>query len=176
MIFIRPGSPITGVDTASRAAKCVHNARVTLRIDADRKVTSGTCDCCGTPRADVTGFVNKDGVGAYAIYFAHCYHHQGEHEAWIDVIFDAEWDPEHPTRPGKARVTFGCRVGPVKGVAGNACTLVSAADVAPDSPMFGKKLNREEAQAHPWLPLYWEAIDLILTDDPTVDQHMHGSA
>jgi hypothetical protein len=72
-------------------------------------------------------------------------------------------------------VTFGCRVGPVEGVDGNACTLVPAAEKASDSPMYGTKLTRDEALAHPWLPLYWEVIDLIMEADQTVSRHFHGT-
>jgi hypothetical protein len=54
----------------------------------------------------VRAFITKDG-DAYAIVFAACHVHDGEREAWIDVIlgtFSSDDDPD--------RVSFGARVGP----------------------------------------------------------------
>ncbi|KAB8190238.1 hypothetical protein FH608_035255 [Nonomuraea phyllanthi] len=145
-----------------------------LRIDPDRDIKTGTCDCCRTPFERVTGFVNNDD-GAYAIYYASCYHHDGIHEAWIDVIIDDAWVPDDPvSRPGANRVTFGCRVGPVENSPVPACSLVTGAAVAPDEPFYGRKLTRDEALAHPWLSDYWETIDHILENDLTVRQHLYG--
>lgn len=145
---------------------------MSLTIDPERQVEAGSCACCTTPYDRVTGFINSEESGAYAIYYASCYHHQGVHEAYIDVILDDDWDPEHPaSRPGPRRATFGCRVGPVDGQDGPACSLVPAASVAPDDPLYGHKLTRDEALAHPWLAAYWQTIDLILLEDPTVHAH-----
>jgi len=147
---------------------------VRLEIDPERKVHTGTCDCCGTPFERITGFINNDD-GAYAIYYASCYHHDGVHEAWIDVVFDDAWDPDDPVTPtGSNRVTFGCRVGPVANNPNPACTLVPAASVAPDKPLYGHKLNRDEALQHPWLSAYWQTVDHILEHDTTIRQHLYG--
>lgn len=146
-----------------------------LRIDPQRNIETGVCDCCQTPFERVTGFINNDN-GAYAIYYASCYHHDGVHEAWLDVILDDQWAPDAPvSRPGPDRVTFGCRVGPVANSPMPACTLVTAATVAPDTPFYGRKLTREAALAHPWLPDYWKTIDHILEHDPTVTHHLYGT-
>lgn len=147
---------------------------VELVIDPDRQVKSLACDCCETPFDRVTGFINNEN-GAYAIYFASCYHHDGVHDAWIDVIMDDHWDADAPaTRPGAGRVTFGCRVGPVEGHDGVACSLVGAAQLAADIPLYGRKLSRDEALDHPWLVAYWDTVDHILENDPTVSAHLYG--
>ncbi|GII57883.1 hypothetical protein Pth03_62720 [Planotetraspora thailandica] len=148
---------------------------MTLRINPTREPASGVCDCCQTPFERVNGFVNDDD-GICGIYYASCYHHNGMHEAWIDVIMDDAWDQEHPaTHPGPDRVTFGCRVGPVEGRPAPACSLVTGAEVAPDDPLYGRKLTREHALAHPWLPGYWAVVDHILEHDQTVNRHLYGA-
>ncbi|GAB1822855.1 hypothetical protein HerbRD11066_60190 [Herbidospora sp. RD11066] len=145
-----------------------------MQIDPDRKVTADTCDCCGTDSDRVTGFINNDD-SAYAIYFANCYHHDGVHEAWIDVILDDAWDREDiVNQPSPNRVTFGCRVGPIEGHPAPMCSLVAAASVRADEPLYGRKLDREAALGHPWLADYWQTVDHILENDATIHRHLYG--
>ncbi len=133
------------------------------------------CGCCEVPFERVTGFVNSE-AGAFAIYYASCYHHHGMHEAYIDVIIDNAWDPDDPvSHPGPDRVTFGCRVGPVGDPPNIACSLVDAASVAPDTPLYGRKLDPDQARQHPWVSQYWETIDHILEHDATVRTHLYGT-
>lgn len=137
-------------------------------------MNAGTCACCETPFERVTGFING-AEGAYAIYYASCYHHQGMHEAYIDVILESHWDQDDlVNRPSPDRVTFGCRVGPIEGHPGIACSLVTGAAVAPDSPLYGHKLEPDQAREHPWLAAYWETVDHILAHDETVASHFQG--
>jgi hypothetical protein len=168
---VRHNAPPTGTPPPEHA----HNSIVTLRIAPDRNIKTGVCDCCQTPFDRVTGFITNND-GAYAIYHASCYHHHGIHEAWIDMIMDDAWAPERPVSgPGPNRVTFGCRVGPVEGQPTPACSLVRGAEVAPDDLLYGRKLTREEALAHPWLSGFWAAIDHVLENDTTVHQHLYGT-
>ena len=51
------------------------------------------------------------------------------------------------------------------------CSLVAAASVAPDDPLYGVKLDRHAALAHPWLPAFWEVVDLVLVTDAVVNEH-----
>jgi hypothetical protein len=150
-----------------------HNVAV-LQIDPGYTVADSTCDCCGGQRRQARGFVHKHDVGKYAIFFATCYHHDGIHEAWIDVISDDEWGVDHLSTPCDRRVTFGCRVGPVEGNPLPACSLVDAASVAPDDPFYGHKLSRPEALGHPLLPQYWEVVDHLLEMEPMVHDHLYG--
>ncbi|MFD9551687.1 hypothetical protein ACFWBG_30270 [Nocardia salmonicida] len=146
-----------------------------LMIDPERNIDSAVCDCCDTPYDRVNGFINTEN-GAYAIYYASCLHHQGTHEAYIDVIFDNCWDPDDPVNnPSSDRVTFGCRVGPAEGHTSNTCSLVPAASVAPNTAFYGQKLEPDQARQHPWLSLYWDTIDHILEHDATVSAHLHRS-
>jgi hypothetical protein len=71
-------------------------------------------------------------------------------------------------------VTFGCRVGPVAGSPMPAATLVNGGAVASDSPIYGRKLTREDGLAHPWLPAFWAIVDTILERDQLVHRHANG--
>jgi hypothetical protein len=140
---------------------------VTLAIEPGAQVSEHACPECGEPFQRVAGLIHEDG-DAYAVYFASCYHH-GEHEAWIDVIFSATWQDgvdDHET--------FGCRVGPVKGQPDPAASLVTGAGAFGDSSMFGRKLTRDEALAHPRLREFWAVVDHVLVNDQVVRDHVYG--
>ena len=91
-------------------------------------------------------------------------------ESWIDVVFGT-WgkgtdDHDH--------VTFGCRFGPVSNSHLPAATAVDAASVAPDGPLFGQKLSREETLAHPRIAEFWQVGDFVVEADPLVHGHHYG--
>lgn len=140
-----------------------------LEIDEEtRQVRDFVCQCCSTQAERTWAFVNRDG-GARAVYFASCYHHDGIHEAWIDAIFGT-WG----SNTFDDHVTFGCRVGPVSNSPMPAATLVRGGDVAPDEPVYGRKLDRDEALAHPQLSEFWALVDLVLEHDRLVNKHIYG--
>jgi hypothetical protein len=141
---------------------------VNLRLDPDYDVTTVTCDC-GKMHDRVTGFVNHETNGALAIFYADCVHHDGKHEAYIDVVLDNDWDPDQPTRIIGHRFTFGCRYGYIDGH-GFACSLTAPGGGHPRE-VFGTALSREDALVHEWLPLFWDVVDLIIEKDPTVRKH-----
>jgi hypothetical protein len=136
-----------------------------LAFDGERDVVSTVCDDCGAPQTRITGFVLRDG-GAYAVYFASCYHHDG-HEVWIDAIFSPTWLDDVDDH-----YTFGCRVGPVEGQDEPAASMVDAASVRGDSPLFGQKLSREEGLAHPQVDEFWTLVDFLLVNDPDIAVHL----
>ena len=95
--------------------------------------------------------------------FAACHVHDGEREAWIDVIqgtFSSDDASEH--------VTFGARVGPVAGQADPAATAVPAGAAYSQSPFWGIKLSRDEALAHPRIDEFWEIVDYGYRADPAL--------
>ena len=113
--------------------------------------------------------VNADSA-PYAVFFAACYDHGDVRESWIDVVFGtwgegADYD-DH--------VSFGCRFGPVADSEAPAATAVDAASVAPDNSLYGRKLSRAAALAHPMLPEFWQVVDFVLEADPLVHSHHHG--
>lgn len=103
------------------------------------------------------------------LYFASCYHHDGVHEAWIDAILGS-WG-QNTTDD---HVTFGCRVGPVADSPAPAATLVDGGAAAPDAPLYGHKLTRDEGLAHPRLPDFWQLVDAVLEKDALVRGHIYG--
>ncbi|MEU7929579.1 hypothetical protein [Micromonospora sp. NPDC049107] len=111
--------------------------------ESSRRVREFVCQCCDT-QADRTWANIYEGDTAFAVYFASCYHHDGVHEAWIDAILGT-WGQDRVDD----HITFGCRVGPVVGSPAPAATLVNGGEVGGDSPIFGRKLSREEGLRHP---------------------------
>ena len=142
---------------------------VELVIDeSSRQVRQFVCGCC-SGQADRTWANVYDGNRAVAVYFASCYHHDGVHEAWIDAILGTWGQDRHDDH-----VTFGCRVGPVENATAPAATLVNGGAAAPDSPIFGVKLSREDGLNHPRLAEFWQLVDMVLERDDLVRRHVYG--
>lgn len=152
---------------------------MTLTLDLDRTVTTHACPDCGGTREVVTGFVYRDDE-PHAVYFASCY--PAHREVWIDVILGT-WDDDSESQVSEGKdaeadndhVTFGCRFGQVEGQAIPACSLVTGAAMAPEtSTIYGQRLDRDQALAHPWLTSFWEIVDVVLVQDPTVHPYWHN--
>jgi len=142
---------------------------VDLRIDeSTRQVTQFVCECCDTEAERSWAFVNAAGA-PYGVYFASCYHHDGVHETWIDAILGTWGQDDFADH-----LTFGCRVGPVTNSPDPAATLVNGGEVAPDKPIYGRKLTREAALINPRLPDFWHVVDHVLEHDPLVRNHLYG--
>jgi hypothetical protein len=138
-----------------------------LEIEPGARVVAGVCDHCGEPMSRVTGFVHRNG-DAYAVYYASCYHHDG-HEVWMDAVFSPSWAED-----ADDHFTFGCRVGKVAGQDEPAASLVAAAAAFGESRVFGHKLSRDEALAHPMLAEFLALVDHVLTHDEVVSTHIYG--
>jgi hypothetical protein len=138
---------------------------VSLAFALERTVDEHECaDCPATYRL-VHGQLTWFGA-PHAVFYAGCHNHDGTPDVLIDVILG--WAKEQDP------VTFGCRVGPVEGEEGPVATLVAAARSYGDDPEWGRKLTREEALADPRLQDFWDAVDYILIQDPTVRPHAYG--
>jgi hypothetical protein len=95
-------------------------AAVQFTLDEPSDVQTHHCHDCGAEYVLVKSFV-LDEVGPYAIVFTACHHHEGSHEAWMDVILGTFGDDDPADR-----LTFGCRVGPVTNSPDPAATAVQA--------------------------------------------------
>lgn len=133
-------------------------------FDGDPRTHHRRCDQCGEEHDATNGLVLRDGA-ACAAYWTAWYPH--ENEAWIDVAFGSFQAPDYADN-----VTFGCRVGHVEGQAEPACSLVAAAQPAADDAIFGHKLSRDEALAHPLLNEFWEVVDWLIEHDPLLNKHV----
>jgi hypothetical protein len=142
-------------------------AAADLRLDGESAVERSTCSECGADYLLVKSFF-LDEAGPYAISFS-ALHWHGEAEAWIDVIFGA-FEGE---AADDDRTTFGCRVGRVEGSDEPAATAVVAAVPYSDGPVFGHKLSRDEALAHPRIADFWRVVDFLLQHEPAVAHHVH---
>ena len=139
-----------------------------LTLDGPPTVSQEQCPDCGSEYTLTKNFVLDDNA-PYAIAFAALHHHDGELEAWIDVVlgtFHGTGDDE--------RTTFGARVGRVVGSHEPAATAVQAAAPYAEGPTWGTKLGREEALAHPRVEDFWAVVDFILEADPHVADHVYG--
>lgn len=139
---------------------------VDLAFDTERSVFEQQCGACHGPYRLVQGQLTWDG-DPWAVYYAGCHQHDGVRDVLIDLILG--WSGEYPGD----RVTFGCRVGPAPGEDGPVATLGKAADTYGDDPDWGRKLGQDEALADPRLPQFWEAVDFVLINDPTVRPHVY---
>jgi hypothetical protein len=136
----------------------------------EREIRHYTCDCCRAPIERVWNYVYRDDVPR-AVYFANCYHHTDQpHDVWMDIIIGT-WGqngaPDH--------VTFGCRVGPVVDSPQPGATLVDPLYGQSGAPIHGRVLSREAALGHPQLAEFWEVVDFVLMNDPTVHPHLYAS-
>ncbi len=135
---------------------------------AEQQEREFTCQCCNAAVQRVWNWVSHDGA-PHAVYFANCYHHAGQpHEAWIDVILGT-WGNDSVAD----HVTFGCRVGPAGNSPEPAATLVQACLDGSGERIHGTVLSCEQALSHPWLPAFWEIVDFVLANDPTVSAHLY---
>jgi hypothetical protein len=139
-----------------------------LSFDKGRDSKARECVRCGQPFRLVKLFILRDD-SSHAVCFAALHVHEGMREAWLDVILGT-WGEDDATD----HVTFGCRVGPVEDQDDPAATLVPAAIPYSDAPIFGRKLDRDEALAHPWLHEFWHVVDFVLVGDPEVEEHVYG--
>lgn len=130
-------------------------------LDPDRSPREVTCPKCGRKHPEVTGFVFADG-DRYAIYKAHFYDHD-EREVYFDAILGSFDDEESYAD----HITFGCRYGWVEGHPEPTCSLVTPTNYS-DSPIWGKRLTRDEALADARIQDFWDLFDWAFLNDPFI--------
>jgi hypothetical protein len=174
---------------------------MSLTMDPDgRQTRRFDCPCCAAPIDRSWNLVRRGGAPV-ALYYASCYPHADGREAWLDVVFGswaahagavdgasadaaaaggrvdvAAAGPCMDVAAAGGNVTFGCRIGPVAGHAGPAATVVDGGLARDGDALFGRRLRRWEALAHPLLPRCWELVDFIVAADPQVERHVHGAS
>lgn len=143
-----------------------------LAFDEPPTIQEQDCAGCGRHFPPIKAFVLRDDE-ASAVAFTALHVHEGEWEAWIDVILGTFGENENENETDD-HVTFGCRVGPVESSDEPAASLVLAAQPYGDQSMWGQKLSREQALAHSRLREFWEVVDYVLLADPVVHHHVYG--
>jgi hypothetical protein len=128
-----------------------------LAFDGEPRRRQIECPSCQQSHDGETGFLLRGG-SAYAIFFADWYPHAGE--AWLDVVLGSFAEPDYPDH-----VTFGCRIGHIRGQEAPACSLVQAAARRSDSALFGSRLSPDQARGHPRLAEFWAVTDWLILND-----------
>ena len=126
------------------------------------------CACCGGRRIVFTGEV-ADSERTVAVFWAFLYDHPEGPEVFLDATFGTWGTSEYTDH-----VSFGSRTGPIEVPPHIASSLVTGAEMAPDDAMYGEKLTREEALAHPMLEDFWVINDMVLVGIPEIDEHLNG--
>jgi hypothetical protein len=118
-----------------------------------------TCDCCGAPETRLTRFVKRDG-DAYAVYLVRYVDGQQMHPACA-VVSLGTWgvDGVPPDR-----VAFALRIPHHPDE--YQVEVIDGAELAwKKSEILGRKLSRDEALAHPWLPEVYRLFDHMVEND-----------
>ena len=134
-------------------------------FDGDPTWRQGPCGECDELHDKSAGFVLRDGH-ATAVYYASWSPHDAE--VHVEMVLGS-WDDEagYPDH-----VTFGCRLGASAGHAGVQRSLVPGGTTLGDKAMFGQKLTRDQALAHPWIELYWDLVDWLVDHDPLLHDRL----
>ena len=66
--------------------------------------------------------------------------------------------------------TFSCLIGEAGATAVNATAVAEG-----KAELFGRKLTREEALADPLVGTFWDVVDLVALEDPSVAAHLAGN-
>jgi len=140
---------------------------LTLEV-GDRKIQS--CPHCGNPRVMIWTAV-FDGDIQVALDHAFLYDHDGDREVFQDVILgswagrESDWT-DHVTFSTHTRLDDNREVGTM---------LVDGGSVAPDGPMYGRKITRADGLHDDRLPLVWRITDLVLAEVHEVHAHLNGA-
>ena len=129
------------------------------------------CPDCGGVRHMVNGEVLDDGERTVAVFMSFLYDHGGGREVFMDLILGPWGDGSDPSE----RLTFSTRTGPVEG-GSIASTLLDGGYLAPDDPLLGTKVSREDGLAHPQIVTVWSYVDSVLAEVPAVSAHLAGPA
>ena len=106
---------------------------------------------------------------ARAVFLAFLYDHGHGREAYIDISVGSWGEGSDPAE----RRWFSTRTGPVDdGTV--ASTLLDGGVAAPDNPLLGTRITRQEGLTHPLLPTVWSYLDSVLVDVPAVADHLSG--
>jgi hypothetical protein len=136
-----------------------------LTYDKPPSVRFATCASCSGQHETTAGTLLSDGAPVAAYWVTWKPHAE---EALVDVTFGT-WGTNDPSD----HITFGCRVGHIKGMSSPQCSLVAAAQALAASPLLGRKLTRDEALEHPRLGDFWASVDWLVLNDPVLHDHVY---
>jgi hypothetical protein len=128
-----------------------------------------TCDCCGEPETRLTRFVKRDG-DAYAVYLVRFVDGQQTHPAYAMVSLGT-WavDGVPPDR-----VAFALRI-PYHPDEYQLEVIDEAKLSWKKSEILGRKLSRDQALAHPWLPEVYRLFDHMVQNDAPLHAFLNAA-
>lgn len=126
------------------------------------------CDCCGAAETRLTRFVKRDG-DAYAVYLVRYTQTHETRQAYGMVSLGSWWEDGVPPD----RVAFALRM------AGSTdeyqLQVIDAEQLAwLKSEILGRKLNRDEALAHPWISDVYHLFDHMVLHDAPLHAFLSG--
>jgi len=122
------------------------------------------CQRSGAAYRLVAGYVN-DERGPHSIHWAACHPHP-EHRVYLDVLIGRWW-----TDGASEPVTFSCEVHEDGSMTQDASLATPG-----EGELFGRKLRRDEALAHPWAATFWQVVDLVQLEDEDARAALSGPA
>lgn len=129
-----------------------------LSLEKFAEPAAQSCPDCGGKRTFLSGGLIQD-QKAVGLYSMHLYRHGGEREAFLTVSF-GDHGVDSDSGPADT-VTFGARFGQTVGTEGPAFSAVNAKELSPPTELYGRRVDRDEALAHPWIGRFWDACDVL---------------
>ena len=134
------------------------NQALNLAIEYDEPLNV-ECECCGAQETRLTRFVKRDGA-AYAVYLVRYTEGHGVRQAYAMISLGTWWVDGVPPD----RVAFAFCISDTNDE--YQLQVIDANQLAwHKSEILGRKLNRDEALGHSWLPEVYQLFDYMVHHD-----------
>ncbi|HYR06219.1 MAG TPA: hypothetical protein VEQ60_00530 [Longimicrobium sp.] len=138
-----------------------------LEVEYDEPL-SVECECCGAQETRLTRFVKRDG-NAYGVYLVRYTEDHDSRQAYAMISLGTWWVDGVPPD----RVAFALRI--TDSDDEYQLEVIDANQLAwHKSEILGRKLNREEALAHPWLSSVYQLFDHMVQCDAPLHAFLSG--
>lgn len=139
-----------------------------LEVEYDEPLTV-ECECCGAPETRLTRFVKRHG-DAYAVYLVRYTENHGARQAYAMISMGSWWVDGVPPD----RVAFALRIRET--AEEYQLQVIDAKQLAwHTSEILGRKLDRDQALAHPWLPEVYQLFDYMVQHDAPLHAFVSNS-
>ena len=140
-----------------------------LTIEFEPANKSAPCECCGGQTTSLTRFVYRDG-NAYAIYYA-TFSDSHPDRVVVATVSLGEWGEDATP---EQRVAFAMEL---RSTASEYQVGLIDATRSPwrEAEVIGRKLDREEALAHPWVREAFHVADHMVAEDEPIRSYLNGS-
>ena len=129
-----------------------------------------TCECCGTEKNRVWGFVSRNG-DAHAVYYALLNVTEDEPRVGLTLSVGPWWEDTDPSNRSWVHLNVWSEDDGVH---------MNIRDPKESNfypwPKGGKPLNREDAKASSIIQEIWDVADYVVDSDPAVSSYLNGSS